>query len=85
MFVSAEDLKGLTGLVQPAAQARWLAKRGYAFERRADGSIALRQDEYDAHTLSAAKDRSQKKRPWRMDLSALDHLPSRRRKVRQQA
>ncbi len=82
-ITTAGTLSGLAALIVLAAagpgyrlgvlplQARWLMKRQYAFERRADGTIALRQAEYDAHTLSTAKPRGEK-RQWRQDLSPLD-------------
>lgn len=70
-FLSAEDLEGLTGLKRPSAQARWLAARKYKFERRADRNhtIALRQDELDAHTLTRS---AQPPRKRVLDLSYLD-------------
>ena len=52
MFVSTADLEAFTGLSQPSAQARFLDKLGICYVRRQDGSIALRQAELDAHTLS---------------------------------
>ena len=52
MFVSDADLKAFTGLKRPAAQARFLDKLGIRYVCRPDGSIALRQAELDAHTLS---------------------------------
>lgn len=52
MFVSAEDLIAFTGLKRSSAQARFLAKHHIKFMLRLDGSIALRQEELDRHTLS---------------------------------
>jgi hypothetical protein len=69
MFLSAKDLEQLTGLKRPGAQARWLSTRGYKFERRVDGTIALRLDELDAHTLSKSSARKQRRA---LDLSYLD-------------
>lgn len=68
MFVSTELIEQLTGLRRPSAQARWLAKRKYKFERRADRNrtIALRQAELDRHTLSKA---AHPEKPWSVDLS----------------
>lgn len=70
-FVSPKELEGLTGLKRPSAQARWLAARRYKFERRADRNhtIALRQDELDAHTLTKS---AQLLRKRVLDLSYLD-------------
>lgn len=68
-FVSVADLEQLTGLRRPSAQARWLAARRYKFERRADrnGTIALRQEELDRHTLSKAAQPAGRR--WAVDLS----------------
>lgn len=37
MFLTADELRDLTGYVQQAAQARWLADNGYQFDLRSDG------------------------------------------------
>jgi hypothetical protein len=68
MFVSAEQLEELTGKSRPSAQARWLGRHRYKFERRNDrnGTIALRREELDRHTLSKS---AQPETPWRVDLS----------------
>jgi hypothetical protein len=68
IFASAEILEQLTGKRRPSAQARWLARNGYRFERRADRNrtIALRQEEVDKQTLSRS---IQPRQPWRVDLS----------------
>jgi hypothetical protein len=52
LFVSDQEITALCGLKRPSAQAKWLANRGYRFERRVDGKIALQRAEIDAHTLS---------------------------------
>jgi hypothetical protein len=67
-FVSADVIEQLTGKRRPSAQARWLARYRYKFERRADRNhtIALRQEELDRHTLSQS---IQAETPWRVDLS----------------
>jgi hypothetical protein len=70
MFLSAKELEQLTGLKRPSAQARWLSTRGYKFARRVDGTIALRLDELDAHTLSKSSGRKQRRA---LDLSYLDN------------
>jgi hypothetical protein len=67
IFASAEILEQLTGKRRPSAQARWLSLRGYKFERRADGTIALRMEELDAHTIS--KPVGVAKKRWSVDLS----------------
>jgi hypothetical protein len=67
-FVSAQVIGDLTGKERPSAQARWLARRNYKFERRADRNrtIALRQEELDRRTLSKA---DQPEKAWRVDMS----------------
>lgn len=65
MFVSAEDLKTFTGKTRPSAQARFLRSRMIAFVVRADGSIALRVEELDNHTLSRER-RKKKEAEWEM-------------------
>jgi len=67
-FVSPQVIEELTGKFRPSAQARWLGRHKYTFERRADRNrtIALRQEELDRHTLSKS---AQPERPWRLDLS----------------
>ena len=67
IFVSADILEQLTGKRRPSAQARWLISRCYKFERRADGTIALRMDELDVHTVSRSVPSA--KRRWAVDLS----------------
>jgi hypothetical protein len=69
MFVPEIDVQKFTGMKRPGAQARFLAKIGMKFLRRVDGSIALRQEELDAYTLSHAK---RSKRQWEPDLSAVN-------------
>ena len=69
LFLTAEELRGLTGLKRASTQASWLAERGYKFERRVDGSVAMLMAELEARLIgkpSAAKPR------WRQDLSTLD-------------
>ena len=41
MFLSADDLRALTGYVKPALQRRWLLANGYKFDVRADGRPAV--------------------------------------------
>lgn len=52
MFVEPEQLVKFTKKERYAAQARFLDARGIRYTRRDDGSIALRTDELDRHTLS---------------------------------
>lgn len=52
MFVRAEEIEGFTGYKRPKAQRRFLLERGIVCHFRADGTVALRREEYDAHTLS---------------------------------
>lgn len=52
MFVSAEQLESFTGKRRPSAQARFLDRCDMKYIERADGTIALRQEELDRHTLT---------------------------------
>jgi Domain of unknown function (DUF4224) len=67
-FLSAEVIEQLTGKKRPSAQARWLGRHKYTFERRSDRNrtIVLRQEEFDRHTLSKA---IQPDKSWHVDLS----------------
>lgn len=67
MFVTPEQLVEYTGKRRPSAQARFIADRGLKFDVRDDGSIALRQEELDRHTLSKPELAGQRRRP--LDLS----------------
>lgn len=71
MFVTESVIAELTGKERYSAQARFLDARGYKYETRDDGSIALRQDELDAHTLSNPG-KAKGKRDWRPSLTVLD-------------
>lgn len=53
-FVSQQDLQEFTGKARPSAQARFLRSRfpGMLFFVRDDGTIALRQEEFDRYTLA---------------------------------
>jgi hypothetical protein len=55
MFVSKPDLEMLTGKFRYAAQARVLDSLGLKYTRREDGSVALRQAELNAHSLTAPR------------------------------
>jgi hypothetical protein len=52
MFVSLKALEEFTGKTRPTAQARFLDARGLKYVPRDDGTLALRQEELDAYTLS---------------------------------
>ncbi len=69
MFVPPEALKEFTGLKRPSAQKRFLDAVGIKNIERLNGSLAVRQEELDAHTLSRSpKDRKQRRT---LDLSVL--------------
>jgi len=68
MFVSAEHLELFTGKRRPSAQARFLDRWDIRYIERADGTIALRQEELDRHTLTKV---SEVKRRRSLDLSLL--------------
>ncbi len=71
MFVSAEQLEALTGKTRPSAQARFLDRWNIRYIERADGTIVLRQEELDRHTLARLSDTRQRRA---LDLSLL-HRP----------
>lgn len=52
MFLSADELQAFTGKKRPSAQARFLDRCDMRYIERPDGTIALRQDELDRHTLT---------------------------------
>lgn len=68
MFISAEQLEAFTGKKRPSAQARFLDRWDITYIERADGTIALRQEELDRHTLTKLPD---VKRRRALDLSLL--------------
>jgi hypothetical protein len=67
LFLSAEDLHDLTGMVRADAQRRWLIERGYRFEVRGDGRPAVMVDEVKARLVSGGN-----RRTSGPDLKALD-------------
>ena len=71
MFLTKQELIGLTGLKQSAAQARFLANMGLRYTLRADGTVALRYQEVDAYTLSAGTSKAKARRSWEPDFSQL--------------
>ncbi len=56
MFVSPEQLEVFTGKKRPSAQARFLDRWNMKYIERGDGTIALRQEELDRHTLTKKTD-----------------------------
>jgi len=82
MWVSHEELVGFTHLKRYSAQARVLDRHGIKHTRRPDGSIALRREELDAHTLTAAN-KAKAKREWRVDVSVLGDIGKKRGVTRQ--
>lgn len=53
-FLTADELEDLTGLVQPAAQARWLKKERIRARRRADGALRVLWDDVRARPQERA-------------------------------
>ncbi len=52
MFLSAEELRTLTGYKRAADQRRWLEKRGWAFEVRGDGKNSVLIEEAKSRMLT---------------------------------
>ena len=45
VFLTAEELRNLTGRVRPSAQIRWLRSRHWVFDVRADGRPVVAEAE----------------------------------------
>jgi len=73
MHVSEQVLRGYTGKTRPSAQARFLRKQfpKIIFVFRDDGSLALRQEEFDRYTLSKAAQPAAGQTRRNLDLSLL--------------
>jgi hypothetical protein len=68
MFVPSEALEEFTGLKRPSAQKRFLDVLGIKNIERLDGSLAVRQEEIDAHTLSKPPKDSKRRRTLNLSL-----------------
>lgn len=69
MFLSADDLRALTGYVKPALQRRWLLANGYKFDVRADGRPAVLVSQVEQRQAVRAERVTSSARP---DWSALE-------------
>jgi Domain of unknown function (DUF4224) len=69
MFLSADDLRALTGYVKPALQRRWLFANGYKFDVRADGRPAVLISQVEQRQAVRAERVTSSARP---DWSALE-------------
>lgn len=72
MFVSAEQIREMTGKTRYSAQAKWLRDRGYKIDQRDDGSVILLQEEVTSRLLTGAAIKGKPKKDWRPALSVLD-------------
>lgn len=54
-FLSAVELEDLTGLVQPAAQVRWLLRNNVHHYVRADGHVRVPRKSIDEPTAPAER------------------------------
>ena len=69
MFLTANQLKDLTGYRKPALQRRWLAENGYSFDVRADGRPVVSRTHYEnRHEGPTVRQRT------RPNLAALDQV-----------
>ena len=69
MFLTAKELRELTGYLKPAYQRRWLAANGLSFDVRRDGRPVVSRSYYESrHTPKKAG------RPSAFNLAALDEL-----------
>ncbi len=48
MFLTADELRALTGYQKPVLQRRWLAETGYSFEVRCDGRPVVSRAHYES-------------------------------------
>ncbi len=69
MFLTADQLRELTGYQKPALQRCWLAENGYSFDVRRDGRPVVSRLYYEGRQ-GALKGQ----RPSVPDLAALDKL-----------
>jgi len=51
MFLTADNLRELTGYRKPKLQRRWLAQNGYKFDVRGDGRPAVLVDQVNVRQL----------------------------------
>lgn len=58
MFLTTEDLAGLTGRTQAAAQRRWLTRNGYNFEVRSDGRAAVLLEQVRSRQMGSRRERA---------------------------
>ena len=49
IYLTAEELQGITGLKKPTAQVRALRKMGFQFITRADGSPLMSRSHFELH------------------------------------
>lgn len=68
MFLTREEIEGLTGYKTGKRQCQWLADNGYRFDVRADGRPALSREHY------ASRHATPSRRPSAMNLAALDDV-----------
>jgi hypothetical protein len=73
MFLTANELKDLTGYKRPSDQRRWLAEHGWAFEIRADGKNRVLAEEA-RHKMLSATNRRSAQRSAELDLASLRAL-----------
>ena len=52
MFLTAQELRSLTGYQKPSLQRRWLTEHGYRFDVRADGRPAVLISQVEARQRS---------------------------------
>ena len=55
MFLTADQLRDLTGYKKPALQRRWLADNGFSFEVRSDGRPIVSRSYYENRQLGPQK------------------------------
>ena len=68
MFLTADELRELTGYQKPVLQRRWLAENGYSFDVRGDGKPVVSRAYYEGRQLGPQK----QPRPLGPNLAGLD-------------
>lgn len=64
MFLTADELKRLTGFVRRSAQIRWLTSRGFRFEVNGVGAPIVATAEVEARLLSTPRARAGAEPRW---------------------
>lgn len=70
LFLSENEVRGVTGRVKPSAQLRWLSQAGINAKRRADGTVLVSRRHYE--DVMAGGSSRQRRAGREPDFSALN-------------